>query len=55
MTKKQAISVISRAAEIYNRNFIGRKLLVIFGSKSHCDFIEIIGSDSNFLHLTGMD
>ncbi len=54
MNKKTALKIISDAALIYKESFINRNLVVIFGNPKEAECVEIKGSSSNYLHLTGM-
>lgn len=54
MRKTDAIRVIYRAAEIYDKQLCNKKLLIIYNAPNKPDFIETIAYPSNFLHLTGV-
>lgn len=54
MRKNQAINIISHAAKIYNEQLCTNNLLIVFGIPNIPEFIEIMASSSNFLHLTGV-
>lgn len=54
MTKLQAISIISKAAKIYDKQLNGKNLLIIFGAPNKTFEIETMAAASNFLHLTGV-
>jgi hypothetical protein len=54
MNKTTALKIISDAALIYKDSFINRNILVVFGDPKEPECVEIKGSSSNYLHLTGM-
>ena len=54
INKAEAISIISKAAKIYKRDFCDRNLLIVFGAPANPNFIIAKASSSNFLHLTGL-
>ncbi len=47
--RKKIIAQISRAAELYKKNLVGRQFLYVFDGR----FIEVLYKAENFLHLTG--
>lgn len=53
-TIPQAITKISSAAKVYERELSNRNLLVFFGSKDKPQYIQFNFLKQNFLHLTGV-
>ena len=53
--KFQAIDIISRAANMYDKQMNQKNLLIIFGNLSKPNFIETQALPRNFLHLTGVE
>lgn len=54
MDKENALKIMINAACLYRDNFVGKKLLVVFGDEMKPDFIEIKASGENFIHLAGV-
>ncbi len=54
MNKSDALRIISDAAKIYDKNFLNKNTLIVYGEAPNPKFIEIIAKKSNFLHLTGI-
>lgn len=54
MNKITAIKIIRDSAIVYENQFVNKNLLIVFGNIKCPDTVEIKGSSSNFLHLTGM-
>ena len=54
MNKKTAIKIIRESAIVYDNQFVNQNLMIVFGNINAPDTVEIKGSSSNFLHLTGM-
>ena len=53
-TIPQAITKITSAAKVYERELADRDLLVVFGSNDNPQFIQLSFLKQNFLHLTGV-
>lgn len=55
MDKKEAIKIVREAAERYQSNLVGRKMIVFYLiDKQTVDYIEVVFMATNFLHLTGL-
>lgn len=54
MNKKEAIKIILCAAQIYDKYFNDKNLLLVYGSEINPSCIQIKALGSNFLHLTGL-
>jgi hypothetical protein len=56
MTKKEAISIISRCATLYAFNLCDRQLAFVYrDSNNRAKFVEVIFRSNNFMHFTGID
>ena len=55
MTKKQAITVIIRCAELYQENLENRQVAFVYrDADNHSEYVEVIFRSYNFLHFTGV-
>ena len=56
MTKKEAISIISKCAALYDTNLCNKQLAFVYRDKNnHTGFVEITFRSNNFMHFTGID
>lgn len=56
MTKKEAISIISKCATLYAANLCDRKLAFAYrDGNNQARFIEVTFRSNNFMHFTGID
>lgn len=56
MTKKEAISIISKCATLYEENLCGRQLAFVYrDGNNQAGFVEVTFHSSNFMHFTGID
>lgn len=56
MTKKEAISIISRCSSLYESNLCGRQLVFVYRDNANrLRFVEVTFRANNFMHFTGMD
>jgi hypothetical protein len=54
MDKQKALEIMSSAAQLYNKNLVSRKVLVIAKNKNNLLTYELFFNKSNFLHFTGI-
>ena len=56
MTKKEAISIISKCAALYDANLCDRQLAFVYrDGNNRVGFVEAIFRSNNFMHFTGID
>lgn len=56
MTKKEAISIISKCARQYAVNLCDKQLAFVYrDSKNKTDYAEVIFRSNNFMHFTGIE
>lgn len=56
MTKKEAISIISKCAALYAVNLCDKQLAFVYqDGNNQTGFVEVIFRSNNFMHLTGID
>lgn len=56
MTKKEAISIISKCATLYDSNLCDRQLAFVYrDGNNRAGFVEAIFRSNNFMHFTGID
>lgn len=56
MTKKEAISIISKCAKLYAANLCDRQLAFVYRDGSNqTGFVEVTFRSNNFMHFTGVD
>ena len=56
MTKKEAISIISKCAGLYASNLCDRQLAFVYrDAKNNSGFIEAVFQANNFMHFTGIE
>lgn len=56
MTKKEAISVISKCAKLYAGNLCDRQLAFVYrDGNNQTGFVEVTFRSNNFMHFTGVD
>lgn len=54
MDKTKAISILRKAAELYDQFYCNKKLLVVYDNLLNPRTIEVTGTAAGFLHLTGV-
>lgn len=54
MNKNLAIKKLNQFAKTYSENLLGYRLLFIYQDIKSINFIEVVFSESNFKHLTGV-
>ena len=56
MTKKEAISIISKCAMLYAANLCDRQLAFVYrDGNNQTGFVEVTFRSNNFMHFTGID
>lgn len=56
MTKKEAISIISKCATLYAANLCDRQLAFVYrDGNNQTGFVEVTFRSNNFMHFTGID
>lgn len=56
MTKKEAISIISKCAALYDANLCNKQLAFVYrDGNNRSGFVEITFRSNNFMHFTGID
>ena len=56
MTKKEAISIISKCATLYAANLCDRQLAFVYrNGNNQTGFVEVTFRSNNFMHFTGID
>jgi len=55
LNKNLAIKKLNQFAKMYSENLLGYRLLFIYQDITAINFIEVVFSESNFKHLTGVD
>lgn len=56
MTKKEAISIISKCATLYAANLCDRQLAFVYrDGNNRAEFVEVTFRPNNFMHFTGID
>lgn len=54
MNKKDALSAISKAARLYEKELCNKYIMIIYGAASHPEHITITCMPTHFFHLTGV-
>lgn len=56
MTKREAISIITKCASLYASNLCDRQLALVYrNANNKSAFIEVTFRANNFLHFTGIE